>query len=38
MGLFGRATWHRLLDEAGFEARRVEDEWGRDVFVGRRRD
>lgn len=35
-GLFPRATWLRLLGEAGFDARVVRDPWGRDVFVGRR--
>jgi SAM-dependent methyltransferase len=36
-GLFPRATWLRLLAEAGFEARVVRDPEGRDVFVCRRR-
>jgi SAM-dependent methyltransferase len=36
-GFFPRATWLRLLAEAGFEARVVRDPWGRDLFVGRRR-
>jgi SAM-dependent methyltransferase len=36
-GLFPRATWLRLLGEAGFEARVVRDPEGRDVFVCRRR-
>jgi SAM-dependent methyltransferase len=36
-GLFPRATWLRLLGEAGFEARVVRDPWGRDLFVCRRR-
>jgi SAM-dependent methyltransferase len=35
-GLFERATWLRLLGDAGFEARVVRDPWGRDVFVCRR--
>jgi hypothetical protein len=36
-GVFSRATWMRLLDEAGFRAERREglkDETGEDVFVG----
>lgn len=33
MGAFSRATWERLLAEAGLSSRRVEDEWGRDLFV-----
>jgi SAM-dependent methyltransferase len=42
LGLFGRATWLALLDEAGFDARIVtevtsEDRTPRDLFVGRRR-
>jgi SAM-dependent methyltransferase len=36
-GLFPRATWLRLLGEAGFEARVVRDPESRDVFVCRRR-
>lgn len=35
-GLFPRETWLGILRQAGFEARRLEDEWGRDVFVGLR--
>lgn len=34
LGLFGRAEWLRLLEEAGFEAREVD---GRPLFVGARR-
>ena len=35
-GLFARADWLRWLSEAGFEARSVIDQYGRDVFVARR--
>lgn len=33
MGVFPRATWVRLLEGAGLSQRRVEDEWGRELFV-----
>ena len=33
MGLFPRATWERLLEGAGLSSRRIEDQWGRDLFV-----
>ena len=36
-GVFSRATWLRLLEEAGFRAERrdgIEDETGPDIFVG----
>lgn len=33
-GLFSRAVWLKLLQQAGFEAKRVRDPDGRDVFVG----
>jgi SAM-dependent methyltransferase len=40
-GLFPRATWLRLLDEAGFDvhiaSRPVEDDWNDEVYVGIRR-
>jgi SAM-dependent methyltransferase len=36
-GLFARADWLRWLSEAGFEARSVIDQYGRDVFVAKRR-
>jgi trans-aconitate methyltransferase len=36
MGLFSREEWLRWLREAGFEARMVEDPYGREVFVGLR--
>ena len=36
-GLFPRATWLRLLAEAGFEPSAVLDPWKRDLFVCRRR-
>ncbi len=32
-GLFARADWLRWLNEAGFQARSVIDQFGRDVFV-----
>lgn len=35
-GLFPRAEWMRLLREAGFEARSLTDEWGREIFVAKR--
>jgi SAM-dependent methyltransferase len=38
-GLFARAAWRRLLREIGFEVntkRAVIDDFGRDLFVGRR--
>jgi SAM-dependent methyltransferase/uncharacterized protein YciI len=35
-GLFPRQVWLELLAAVGFEARSVPDEWGRDLFVGRR--
>ena len=35
-GLFPRAEWLRLLEETGFEAKRVQDEYGRDLFVARK--
>jgi hypothetical protein len=36
-GVFSRATWMKLLEEAGFRAQRregVEDETALDIFVG----
>jgi SAM-dependent methyltransferase len=41
LGLFGRATWLRLLEEAGFSARAIaeetsEDREPRELFAGRR--
>jgi SAM-dependent methyltransferase len=36
-GLFPRETWLTLLRAAGFEPTIIHDEWGRDLFVGRRR-
>jgi SAM-dependent methyltransferase len=35
-GMFPRAEWMRLLLEAGFEPRASTDEWGREIFVGKR--
>jgi hypothetical protein len=36
LGVFPRATWVRLIEEAGFAAPRiVRDRWDRDVFVAR---
>ena len=42
LGLFGRHTWLRLLEETGFEARAIteetsEDRQPRELFTGRRR-
>jgi hypothetical protein len=34
MGLFPRKAWMRLLQEAGFIARSVRDEYEREVFIG----
>lgn len=36
-GVFPRASWLTWLREAGIDATARTDEWGRDVFVGRRR-
>jgi hypothetical protein len=36
-GIFPRASWLRWLDDAGINATGRIDEWGRDVFVGRKR-
>jgi trans-aconitate methyltransferase len=36
MGLFSRDEWLNWLDDCGFNARSVEDPYGREVFVGRR--
>jgi SAM-dependent methyltransferase len=38
-GLFARAKWRRLLREVGFQlvAIKVHDDFGRDLFVGRRK-
>jgi len=35
-GLFPRADWLRLLDVVGFDPDVVRDDYGRDIFVGRR--
>jgi Methyltransferase domain len=35
-GLFSRAQWLRWFAEAGLEAEREMDPWGRDVLIGRR--
>jgi SAM-dependent methyltransferase len=32
-GLFARADWIKWLQEAGFETKQLEDDYGRDVFV-----
>jgi SAM-dependent methyltransferase len=37
LGLFSRETWLELLGAVGFDARPVDDRWGRVVFVGKRR-
>lgn len=34
-GLFPRATWNRLIEEAGFTVTTVQDPWRQDVFVAR---
>ena len=36
-GVFPRATWLRELDAAGLEASSDRDDWGRDVFLARKR-
>jgi ubiquinone/menaquinone biosynthesis C-methylase UbiE len=36
LGLFARADWLRLLEEVGFLAKVVRDDYGRDVFIGRK--
>jgi SAM-dependent methyltransferase len=36
-GLFPRAEWLRLLDEAGFQVEMIRDDFQRDVFVAHRR-
>ena len=36
-GLFPRATWLGLLEDAGLSASSSQDDWGRDVFLARRR-
>lgn len=36
LGLFPLADWLRLMREAGFNARTVEDHYGRTVFIGHR--
>ena len=36
-GIFPRASWRSWLAEAGIDATGRIDEWGRDVFVGRKR-
>jgi SAM-dependent methyltransferase len=36
-GLFAEATWLRLMDQAGLDARAVEDPWRERIFTGRRR-
>jgi hypothetical protein len=35
-GVFARAVWLRLLEEAGFSARSVPDPWRADVFLAKR--
>jgi methyltransferase family protein len=35
-GLFPRATWMRLLGEAGFTAETESDSWGRELFIATR--
>jgi SAM-dependent methyltransferase len=39
-GLFPRSTWRRLLREVGFDLKTIKvalDDFGRDLFIGRRR-
>jgi hypothetical protein len=36
-GIFPRAAWLAWLAEAGIDATVRTDQWGRDVFVGRKR-
>ena len=36
-GLFSRAEWMTLLDEAGFESRNIQDPCGREVFAAKKR-
>ncbi|MBE0695749.1 MAG: class I SAM-dependent methyltransferase [Anaerolineaceae bacterium] len=36
-GLFSRAEWTRLLEEIGFSPEIFRDQYGRDLFVGRKR-
>ncbi len=35
-GMFARDEWMRMLREAGFEARELTDQWGREIFVARK--
>jgi hypothetical protein len=35
-GLFARADWLRLMDEAGFQTSVVIDSYNRELFVGRK--
>jgi hypothetical protein len=35
-GLFPRAKWRALLRQAGFKLKTAPDDFGRDVFLGRR--
>jgi SAM-dependent methyltransferase len=35
-GLFPREVWTRLLREVGFEPSILNDEWGREILVGKR--
>lgn len=37
-GLFPRATWVKLLEEAGFSVEQKTDYWGRDIFVCERKE
>jgi len=36
-GVYPRASWLEAFDAAGLSARGDLDEWGRDVFVSRKR-
>jgi SAM-dependent methyltransferase len=37
MGLFPRALWVQLLEEAGFAVTVIADQFGRDLFLGKKR-
>jgi SAM-dependent methyltransferase len=37
MGLFGRDVWLQLLEEIGFEAHAVPDQYGREIWIGVKR-
>jgi SAM-dependent methyltransferase len=35
-GLFSRETWRRLMTEVGFTVRMVQDNYDRDIFIGKK--